>query len=243
MSCDFYALTDPYPTPEYPGIWCYGRSTDNMLNWVNDLKPVWGIVETGDPWLADSGTNGTYPTNTQIAQAVWMMLIHGARGIIYFDHQFFATTLGPIDFSMLVSGNFPTVAAAVSALNTQIISLAPALNAPAIPGGVTVASSDTTQAPPADIYAFGQLYMPWGRGSGVQIDTTVRQPGDGFTYVFAIGGNPGTTTGTFTLSGTLGITGTTATVIGESRTVPISGLAFTDDFTGDYQYHLYQIQS
>ena len=129
------------------------------------------------------------------------MPIHGARGLIYFDHQFMATTLGGPDDSVLVSGRFPTVTAAVTALNAQITSLAPALNAPEITGRILVASSDTTQAAPPDINAFGQLYIPWGHGSGVRIDTTVRQPGDGYTYIFAIGGNPGTTTGTFTLSG------------------------------------------
>ena len=38
-----------------------------------------------------------------------------------------------------------------------------------------------------------------------------------------------------------GITGTTATVLGEDRTIPISSGAFTDTFDYEYTHHIYQI--
>ena len=238
---DFYGLTSGLVN--YPGVWVYGRTVDNMLAWVGGNMPVWGIVETNNPWGTGS-SDGRLPTIAQIQSAVWLMLIHGARGITYFDHRFYP----PVDNGALITGNYPAIAAAVTALNAQITSLAVPLNAPAVTGRMTVVSSNTTQAPPGDVilpfWGNNGNIMPWGRGAGVQIDTTVRQPGDGFTYIFAIGGNPGATTGTFTLSGpsgSLGVTGSTATVIGESRTVPISGNAFSDSFAADYTYHLYKI--
>jgi len=228
VSCDMYAVSETDTVPTHPGIWVYGRVIDRMLQWVNYAKPVWGFVE------CVAGNGGAAITPTQMTQAVWMMLIHGARGIIYFDHLFWP----PGDFNSLSSSNYPGTGCAVSGINAQVAALAAALNAPAVAGVLTVGSSNTSQAPPADLTAFTETVLFYGKGPGVQIDTTVRQPGDGFTYIFAIAGNPGITTGTFTLTG---ITGTTVTVLGESRTIAVTGGVFTDGFTSDYQYHLYRI--
>ena len=234
IGADFYGMTSGVIA--YPGIWVYGRTVDNLIYWVAGKKPVFGVLETNNPFNEGTGgSDGRVPTAAQEASCVWMMLIHGARGIIYFDHRFYT----PADFEALVSGNYPAMAAAVTTLNSQILAVAPALNAPAVTGVAAVASSNTAQAAPADVFINdSNEVMPWGKGPGVQVDFTVRQPGDGFTYIFAIGGNPGATTGTFTLTG---VTGTTVTVLNESRTIPVSGGVFSDSFAADYTYHLYQI--
>ena len=46
--------------------------------------PIWAYVELGHPL----GTNGGQITPDQAAAAVWSSLIHGARGIVYFNHSF-----------------------------------------------------------------------------------------------------------------------------------------------------------
>src|SRR5581483_5008089 len=104
---------------------------------------------------------------------------------------------------------------AVTALNAQILSLAPEINSASVPNLVSVSAPDAS--PPVDI-------MVKTHGTSI--------------YVFAAVSRTGSTSGSFTLQG---VTGSgTATVIGESRTVPITHGAFTDTFTAN-AVHIYQI--
>lgn len=107
------------------------------------------------------------------------------------------------------------VKAGVKTLNAEITSLAPVLNTPSIANAATVASSSST----------------------VPIDLMVKRQG-GALHVFAVAMRPGATHATFTLRD--GRSGT-ATVIGESRTVPVVAGSFADDFAADYAVHLYRI--
>jgi hypothetical protein len=63
---------------------------------------------------------------------------------------------------------------------------------------------------------------------------------NGSAYLFAgIGHNQAAGTKTFTLPA--GVTGTTVTVIGENRTIPVVNGTFTDSFAFEYSHHSYQI--
>ena len=104
----------------------------------------------------------------------------------------------------------------LAALNAQIQTLAPALNTASVANGVTVASSN-----PA-----------------TPIDSMLKRAG-GETYLFAMGGRPGgATTARFQLRDCPD--GMRATVLGEARTIPVTGGVFEDRFT-DYQVHLYRL--
>ena len=111
--------------------------------------------------------------------------------------------------------SLPTVKAAVKSINAEITSLAPVLNTPSIGNAATVASSS----------------------SAVPIDLMVKRQG-GALYVFAVAMRPGATQATFTLRG---VTSGTATVLGESRTIPVVGGVFSDAFAADYAVHLYRV--
>lgn len=63
---------------------------------------------------------------------------------------------------------------------------------------------------------------------------------DGFAYIFAMGKN-GSTPGSRTFTMPAGITGTSVTVVDESRTLTVSGGTFTDSFPFEYSYHIYKI--
>ncbi len=102
--------------------------------------------------------------------------------------------------------------AAVMAIDQQVHDLAPALNTPPITNAVTVASPG-------------------------KVDTLVLRQG-GKLYVLAVSMTNGTTTATFTLTHD---NMTTATVLGETRTVPVAQSAFQDSFSA-YAAHLYSIQ-
>lgn len=72
------------------------------------------------------------------------------------------------------------------------------------------------------------------------VDTNLKAK-DGFAYVFAGIGLKGTTGAkTFTLPS--GVTGTSVEVVGENRSVPVSGGKFTDSFANEYTHHVYKIR-
>ena len=105
-----------------------------------------------------------------------------------------------------------TMKPAVAAIDQQIHDLAPALNTPPITNAVTEQSSS-------------------------KVDFLVKRQG-GKLYVFAVSMTSSQTTATFTLSHDAFAT---ATVLGENRTVTVSGGAFEDDFPA-WGVHLYAIE-
>jgi hypothetical protein len=151
------------------------------------------------------------PTPAQVKAEVWMSLVHGSMGIGYFVHQFQPT----FDEHALLDD--ATMKAAVSAINQQIKTLAPVLNTPPIVNAGTVQTSSAS-AP---------------------VDMMVKRRG-GKLYVFAVGMR-----GTATHAKFSGLTGVpsaaNATVLGENRTVTVSGGAFEDDFPS-WGVHLYAIE-
>ena len=104
---------------------------------------------------------------------------------------------------------------AVTALNAQITSLAPELNSGTIPGLVTVTSSNTA-AP---------------------VDTLVKASGTTL-YVFSAISRTGTATASYVIAGMTG--NGVATVVGESRTIPVTGGQFSDAFAAN-GVHIYTI--
>jgi hypothetical protein len=108
----------------------YGRTVDRVRSLVSPAgsKPVWGFVEVGHP-----GTEGTTVAPAQVAAGVWSSIIHGARGIIYFNHSFG----GPCQTQhALREPCYAAVRAVVTTVDSQITALAPVLNAPFADGVV-----------------------------------------------------------------------------------------------------------
>jgi len=135
LGCDI-ASFDIYPTThpdlEVRGnLWYVPRGVERLRAWVRDEKPVWNCIETthcDDPKRK--------PTPHEVRAQVWMSLIHGSRGIIYFAHQFEPTF---IEAALLADKE---MLAAVKRMNQQITSLAPALNSSSVTDLVSVASSN-----------------------------------------------------------------------------------------------------
>jgi hypothetical protein len=109
----------------------------------------------------------------------------------------------------------PAMKDGVKAIDAEIALLAPALNTASIGNAATVASSN----------------------GAVPVDFMVKRAA-GTLYLFAVAMRPGATQATFTLRG---LQSGTATVIGESRTIPIAGGNFQDAFAADYAVHLYRL--
>jgi hypothetical protein len=110
----------------------YGRTVDHVRSLVSPAgsKPVWNFVEVGHPG-SDSESLTVKPP--QVAAAVWSSIIHGARGIVYFNHSF----AGPcVSSHALREPCYAEARAVVKRVNSQIKALAPVLNGPSADGVV-----------------------------------------------------------------------------------------------------------
>ncbi len=104
----------------------YGWTVDRVRSLMKPAgaKPVWALVELGHP-----ATESTAPTITgpQIRAAVWSSIIHGARGIVYFNHSFGGSCISQ---HVLRDACGAGVRPLVTILNKLLAELAPVLNAP-----------------------------------------------------------------------------------------------------------------
>jgi hypothetical protein len=148
-------------------LWYVPRGVDRLIEWTDDAKPVWCCIET----TRISNPDHT-PDPLDVRAEVWMALIHGADGLIYFCHQFEPRF---IEAGLLAE---PAIAEEVARLNRQIQELAPVLRSPDRPELARVVSSD----------------------EAVPIDAAVRRV-DGVTYVLAVAMRDGETTASITLPG------------------------------------------
>jgi hypothetical protein len=129
-------------------LWTVPMGVDRLRKWGDGKKIVWNCIEA-----SRIGNENAKPSASQVRSEVWMSLIHGSNGLIYFVHQFKPKF---VEASLLQDAD---LLAGVTAINKQIQSLAPALNGPTIPDGVAVTSSDADA--PVDAIAKRQGDSTW----------------------------------------------------------------------------------
>ena len=126
---------DIYPVTS-PDSWVSGRleyvsqGVHNLVDWTGGRKQVWNCIETTH---IDNAT--ARPTPAQIRSEVWMSLIAGSSGIVYFVHEWQPSFREDGIF------RYDDAAAAVAAVNSEITALAPVLNSPTLAAGAAVTSS------------------------------------------------------------------------------------------------------
>ncbi len=152
-------------------FWLNAFGIDRLHMWSNRGQAVWSDFET--TVIAQGSTAG--PTPAQTRSEVWLGLIHGANGILYFIDSW-----NPSFREDAIFEN-PAMVSAVTALDQQIAMLAPVLNSATIPNLVTVSSSKAS-AP---------------------IDTLVKANGSKL-YVMSAISRMGTSMGSFTIAGMTG---------------------------------------
>jgi hypothetical protein len=138
----------------------YGAQVEKVRRLANYDTPIWQAVELGHP-----GTNGGQITAPQAKAAVWSSLIHGARGIIYFNHSFGGSCQTQ---HILRDPCYSGIRSEISALNAQITRLAPVLNAPRVDGLTTVSGAVDTLTK----WSNGSLYV--FAGNQTAASTTAR---------------------------------------------------------------------
>jgi len=169
-SFDIYPVT--HRSEEVSGKLFYvARGVERLVDWTGGNKPVWNCIECSQ---INHPTNE--PTPHQVRCEVWMAVIHGSTGLIYFVHEWQPR----FNESALLSD--PAMYAAVTRINRRIRTLAPALKSPSVPNGATVVSTD----PNVPIAAMTKRH-------------------EGKTYVFAVAMREGTTQAEFTARGIDGI--------------------------------------
>ncbi len=134
--CDI-ASFDIYPavhdTPEIAGRLEYvAQGVERLRGWAGPGRAVWNCIE-----CTHISNPEKKATPEQVKAEVWMSLVNGSRGLIYFVHQF-----KPV-FKEAALLDDPEQLAAVTAINRQIHELAPVLNSPSVAEGVTVRSSES----------------------------------------------------------------------------------------------------
>lgn len=151
-------------------LWYVAKGVDRLRGWSEGRKIIWNCIEASRVSNLKAKV-----TPHQLRAEVWMSLVHGSTGLIYFVHQFQPTFK---EASLL---DDPELLPAVTAVNRQVRELAPVLNAPTIAEGVSVVSTN----------------------EDVPIDVMVKRHA-GATYVFAVAMRNGPTRGRFTLPGRKG---------------------------------------
>lgn len=132
--CDIVSF-DIYPVaheqPEVAGkLEFVAKGVERLGQWTRGKKTVWNCIE-----CTHIGNPQAKATPYQVRAEVWMALIHGSRGLIYFVHQFKPT------FKEAALLDDSEMLAAVTAINREIRELAPVLNRPTIADGVAVKSA------------------------------------------------------------------------------------------------------
>jgi hypothetical protein len=176
QGCDI-ASFDIYPAchdrREVAGkLWFVADGVSRLRMWSDDRKIVWNCIE-----CTHIGNPDVKATPQQVKAEVWMSLIRGSRGLIYFVHEFKPKF---IEAGLLADAE---MLAQVTAINRQIRELAAVLNTPSVPDGLKVESSN----------------------KNVPVEAMLKRQDD-VVYVFAVGMRDGMAEAGFRVAGLTGRT-------------------------------------
>lgn len=210
ISSDFYA--NDREIGDGPGHdYEYGLTVDNTRSICGSSKIVGFDVNTGD-----LGGGDVSPSDIQAA--TWDGIMHGANFVNYFVDDITASGGQAAENGLLQPGHQAALAQ-VTADDALISALAPWLNAPNQSGVTTTATN------------------------GIPITTMLKTYG-GHTYLFALAdgdsSHPTSGSTSVTLNFPAKLSGASAAVFDESRTVAASNGSIHDTFT-PYQLHVYEL--
>jgi hypothetical protein len=106
------------------------KGVERLRDWAGPNRKVWNCIEAARISNVD-----IKPSADQIRSEVWMSIIHGSQGIVYFVHQFKPT------FSEASLLEDPALLAGVTSLNAQVQELAPVINSATVGSKVTTSEN------------------------------------------------------------------------------------------------------
>ncbi len=130
VSFDIYPVASGLHGDGRQNLYYVPKGVDRLRNWAGPDRTVWNCIEC----TRIGGDNK--PTPEQTRAEVWMSLIHGSRGLIYFVHQF----KPKFDEHALLDD--PPMLAEVTSVNKQIHELGGVLNSPTIENGAVAAATN-----------------------------------------------------------------------------------------------------
>jgi hypothetical protein len=141
QGCDIVSF-DIYPAchdrPQVAGkLWYVASGVERLVKWSQGQKVVWNCIE-----CTRIGNETTKATPLQVKAEVWMSIIHGSRGLIYFVHEWKPR------FNEAALLSDPEMLAGVTQTNQQIHQLAEVINTPSTNLTVEV-KTDPTDTPVA----------------------------------------------------------------------------------------------
>lgn len=193
-SFDIYPVVHDHATIA-GNLWYVPTGVERLITWAGPDRAVWNCIE-----CTRIGNPDKKATPHQVRSEVWMSLIHGSRGLIYFVHEWQPR----FDESALLHD--PEMLAGVTKINRQITRLAPLLNRPTLKDTVAVASENNNAVP---------------------IAVMTKRSADAH-YVFACAMREGKTTATFRVTGMKA--DADVEVADENRRLELVGDAFRDEF-------------
>jgi len=214
VSFDIYPAV--HDRPAVAGkLWYVPQGVSRLRQWAGDKRVTWNCIE-----CTRISNVKTKPTPGQVKAEVWMSLIHGSKGLIYFSHQFQPKF---IEAGLLADEE---IAKAVGEINRQIHQLAAVLNSPTIEQGAAITTEPAEVAPDP------------GRSLRTGPVAIMVKKHQGATYLFAVRMEDRPAKATFRLAG---LSGKAAVeVLGEQRSLPANDGRFEDAFA-PYEVHLYRI--
>lgn len=214
VSFDIYPVV--HSNPAVAGrLWYVPRGVQRLRQWAGHDQLIWNCIET-----TRIRNLQLKPTPQQVKAEVWMSLIFGSQGIIYFCHQFKPNF---IEAALLADAEMVD---AIAKLNQQIHQLAPVLWSPERRDLLEISVQ------PAEVDAeMTRLLGP------IPIAWTARVYQNKL-YIFSVRMEPTEAKAQFRLTRPAGIS--RLQVLGENRSLPIRQGVFQDHF-GPYEVHLYEM--
>ena len=207
VSFDIYPVV--HRSHEVQGnLWYVPHGVDRLRKWSKDQKIVWNCIE-----CTRIKSPEKKPSPQQVKAEVWMSLIHGSMGLIYFVHEW------EPKFNAHALLDDQEMLKAVTEINHQIHHLATVLNTPSVKNCVSVLSP--TREVPIDLMVKKVNSAP----SAI--------------YIFAVGMRGIETRGIFEINGfedKIQIE-----VIGENRVIEANNGKFEDDFK-PWDVHIYAVR-
>ena len=211
----------------------YGDMVDYLREYTNGSIPIFQVVELGGPYTENTSASN-YITPPEINWAVWSSIIHGAQGIIYFNHTF-AGPAQTIDISAdpyyhtVQPGQTISIYDQTKATDARVAEMAPVINAPFVIDYATLAGPS---------YEYDGEGMDLTQG-GLELMTKYYNE---TYYIFSdtrMSETQHNIPAMFTVNDPSAVS---VTVLYENRTIPIVNGSFSDTFAADaWTVHIYQV--
>jgi hypothetical protein len=138
------------------------NGVQRLRQWSGDKKIVWNCIEA-----SRISNTKVKPTPAQVRSEVWMSIIAGSRGLIYFVHQF------EPQFREASLLDDPDLLAEVTSVNHEIQTLAPVLNSASWPDRISV-KADKAQVKSMYKEIDGKTYLFLANHTAEPVETTVQ---------------------------------------------------------------------